>query len=98
MSNLTSSYFFLLGAFCSGTTPEYLDYEVVTHELIKFSQRFVKAVDTNSPELSSIPALFQETRILSKLRDASTNNPDKFDLNWFCAFFKHHFEYDIIEM
>lgn len=92
---LENLYYFLLGLFNSVDDTEHLNYDLCTYHLIDFSKRFLALGEQQRCaewQRQQFPTYLSDPRFLKKLEDASKNNPDKFDLNWFHYYFKNQID------
>lgn len=86
---LEQQYYLVMGIFCGVKNIRHLDYDLCSTQLVDFSYKYIKQLDKTNTQ-----SFINDDRLLEKLRQAATNNPDKLDLNWFHYFFNHQITYD----
>lgn len=79
-------FYLLVGIFISAADTNHIDYDLASYFLIKFSNLIL---NLDSQTISEIHPSLADSRLIQKLKNASTNNPDRFDLTWFHYYFKH---------
>ena len=84
--SIETQFYLLIGFFTGAESVDYLDYDLCSYYLISFAQK-VLALPLEQRTEVNIPCL-TDLRFIQKLEGVATNNPDKFDLNWFHFYFK----------
>lgn len=84
--SIENQFYLLIGFFTGVESADHLNFDLCSYHLINFSNLALKST---SDTLKSIHPSLNDSRLIEKLKETATNNPDKFDLTWFHYYFKH---------